>query len=73
MTRPASPIASVHYSLHNPRTVDVFQSIVKARKSWKSLKGGEVVWPPELEAALIEGAWVIQPFVDHLYLNLNAL
>lgn len=73
MTRPASPIASVHYSLHNPRTVDVFQSIVKARKSWKSLKGGEVVWPPELEAALIEGAWVIQPFVDRLYLNLNAL
>lgn len=55
--RHTSPITSVHYSLQNPRTVDVFQSIVKGRKSWKTLKGGEVVWPPELEAALIEGAW----------------
>ena len=43
-------------SLTNPRTQDVFQSIVKGRKSWKTLRGGEVVWPPELEAALIEGA-----------------
>jgi hypothetical protein len=51
-------MASVHYSLQNPRTEDVFQSIVKGRKSWKTLRGGEVVWPPELEAALIEGAWV---------------
>ena len=41
--------------LRNPATQDVFQSIVKGRKSWKSLKGGEIVWPPELEAALIEG------------------
>ncbi|KAF5316854.1 hypothetical protein D9611_003608 [Ephemerocybe angulata] len=41
--------------LDNPRTQDVFQSIVKGRKSWKTLRGGEVVWPPELEAALIEG------------------
>ena len=41
--------------LQNPRTQDVFQSIVKGRKSWKTLRGGEVVWPPELEAALIEG------------------
>lgn len=41
--------------LKNPATQDVFQSIVKGRKSWKSLKGGEIVWPPELEAALIEG------------------
>jgi transcriptional enhancer factor len=41
--------------LKNPATRDVFQSIVKGRKSWKSLKGGEIVWPPELEAALIEG------------------
>lgn len=41
--------------LANPRTQDVFQSIVKGRKSWKTLRGGEVVWPPDLEAALIEG------------------
>ena len=64
---PTSPIASVNYSLQNPRTEDVFQSIVKSRKSWKTLKGGEVVWPPELEAALIEGAWmIIRPFIDRL-------
>ncbi|TFK19429.1 hypothetical protein FA15DRAFT_724459 [Coprinopsis marcescibilis] len=41
--------------LDNPRTQDVVHSIVKGRKSWKTLRGGEVVWPPELEAALIEG------------------
>jgi len=41
--------------MQNPRTQDVFQSIVKGRKSWKTLRGGEIVWPPELEAALIEG------------------
>ncbi|KAF9471385.1 hypothetical protein BDN70DRAFT_575777 [Pholiota conissans] len=39
----------------------VFQSIVKGRKSWKTLRGREVVWPPELEAALIEGLESYQP------------
>lgn len=38
------------------RTQDIFQTIVKGRKSWKTLRGnGEAVWPPELEAALLEG------------------
>ncbi|KAF8623396.1 hypothetical protein AX17_007434 [Amanita inopinata Kibby_2008] len=37
------------------RTRDVLESIVKSRKSWKAFKDGEVVWPPELEEALIEG------------------
>ncbi|KAG6877569.1 hypothetical protein C0993_005983 [Termitomyces sp. T159_Od127] len=45
----------------NPRTHDVFQSIVKGRKSWKTLRGGEIVWPPELEAALLEGLAAYQP------------
>ena len=53
-------------SLTNPRTQDVFQSIVKGRKSWKTLRGGEVVWPPELEAALIEGATHVDPSYHHL-------
>ena len=53
---PSTP--SFRSPLQNPRTEDVFQSIVKGRKSWKTLRGGEVVWPPELEAALIEGARV---------------
>ncbi|KAF5312807.1 hypothetical protein D9619_002355 [Psilocybe cf. subviscida] len=48
-------------SLANPHTQDVFASIVKGRKSWKTLRGGEVVWPPELEAALIEGLKNYQP------------
>jgi len=71
----SSPKASTSHSsahhmsacppLKNQATQDVFQSIVKGRKSWKSLKGGEIVWPPELEAALIEGklhhvAWAPQ-------------
>ncbi len=43
-------------------TLEVFQSIVKGRKSWKTLRGnGEAVWPPELEAALLEGLESYQP------------
>ncbi|KAJ6471470.1 hypothetical protein C8R45DRAFT_1104440 [Mycena sanguinolenta] len=34
---------------------DVFHSVINVRKSWKTLPGGEAVWPPALEAALIEG------------------
>jgi len=56
-----TPTVPLQYPLQNPRTQDVFESIVNGRKSWKTLKGGEVVWPPELEAALIEGARMIQP------------
>lgn len=47
--------------LQHSRTQDVFQSIVKGRKSWKTLRGGELVWPPELEAALLEGLEAYQP------------
>ena len=63
---PSPTPSSTHYSLQNPRTHDVFQSIVKGRKSWKTFRGGEVVWPPELEAALIEGAQLS-------YLNVHQL
>lgn len=45
----------------NRRTDDVFQSIIKGRKSWKTARGGEIVWPPELESALIEGLENYQP------------
>lgn len=41
--------------LQNTGTQDVFQSIVKGRKSWKTSRRGEIVWPPELEVALLEG------------------
>lgn len=47
--------------LQNGTTQDVFQTIVKGRKSWKTLRGGEIVWPPELEAALLEGLETYQP------------
>ena len=41
----------------NQQTQDVFQKIVKGRKSWKTLRGvTEAVWPPPLEAALIQGS-----------------
>lgn len=37
-------------------THDAIQTIVTGRKCWKTIKGkGEVVWPPYLEAALVEG------------------
>jgi hypothetical protein len=40
------------------RMQDVFQKIVNGRKSWKTLKGqSEPVWPPNLEAALIDGTY----------------
>ncbi|TFK45131.1 hypothetical protein BDQ12DRAFT_595088 [Crucibulum laeve] len=48
-------------NMNNSQTQDVVQSIVKGRKSWKTLRGGEIVWPPELEAALIEGLEKYEP------------
>ncbi|KAF5381872.1 hypothetical protein D9757_007572 [Collybiopsis confluens] len=42
-------------------TEDVFRTVVKCRKSWKTLKGGKVVWPLHLEAALLEGLSLYQP------------
>ena len=62
--------------LHNPRTHDVLKSIVKGRKSWKTLRGGEIVWPPELEAALLEGAKknsILEYIVDRYSCNLAGL
>ncbi|KAJ7258204.1 hypothetical protein C8J57DRAFT_533622 [Mycena rebaudengoi] len=52
-----SPIAgnSPWPSLQSQTTKDVFQSVLQGRKSWKTLRGGETVWPLDLEAALLEG------------------
>jgi transcriptional enhancer factor len=41
--------------LQSQATKDVLCSVLKVRKSWKTLRGGETVWPLELEAALLEG------------------
>lgn len=45
----------------NTGAQEVFQTIYNGRKSWKTLRGGEMVWPAELEAALIEGLEQYQP------------
>lgn len=68
--------AGIADSLHSPTlqsaaTQDVFDSVVKGRKSWK-LRGGEVVWPPELEAALLEGKhrhFIVA--IDHHLMNME--
>lgn len=56
------------------RTRDAVHTIVSGRKSWKTLKGkGEAVWPPYLEAALVEGKFNITsifnitPYSSHSY------
>ena len=41
-------------SLQSQTTKDVLQSILKVRKGRKTPRGGQTVWPLELEAALIE-------------------
>lgn len=52
----AAPVHNIPYPLAaDDRTRDAVQTIVSGRKSWKTLKGkGEAVWPPYLEAALVE-------------------
>ncbi|KAJ7141755.1 hypothetical protein C8R43DRAFT_587617 [Mycena crocata] len=40
---------------------DVLQSVLRHRKTWKTQRGGETVWPMELEAALLEGLERYQP------------
>ncbi|KAF7375756.1 TEA domain-containing protein [Mycena sanguinolenta] len=42
-------------TMQSQTTKDVLQSVLKVRKSWKTLRGGETVWPLDLEAALLEG------------------
>lgn len=48
--------------LQSTNTQDVYDTISSTRKSYKTLRGGERVWPPELEAALIEGEFVRHPY-----------
>ncbi|KAJ6615771.1 hypothetical protein B0H10DRAFT_47716 [Mycena sp. CBHHK59/15] len=42
-------------SLQSHTTEEAFQTVLKNRRSWKILRGGEAVWPLDLEAALLEG------------------
>ena len=53
----ADDFSSSYSPSYSSGTSDAVQSIVTSRKCWKTIKGkGEVVWPPYLEAALVEGA-----------------
>jgi len=57
LSPPATPIEA-HATLQS-----FLSRSIEGRKSWKTLRGGEIVWPPELEAALIEGTYnTIRPF-----------
>ncbi|KAJ7434312.1 hypothetical protein B0H11DRAFT_734293 [Mycena galericulata] len=47
--------------LQSETTKEVLQSVLSVRKTWKTLRGGETVWPLELEAALLEGLERYQP------------
>ncbi|KAJ7101810.1 hypothetical protein C8R44DRAFT_887989 [Mycena epipterygia] len=48
-------------TLQSDTTKEVLQSVLKVRKTWKTSRGGEPVWPLELEAALLEGLELYQP------------
>ncbi|KAF7373036.1 TEA domain-containing protein [Mycena sanguinolenta] len=54
--RPYGPSSCNNVSTLEEHTAkEGFQSVLNVRKCWKTLPGGEAVWPPALEAALIEG------------------
>ncbi|KAJ7796088.1 hypothetical protein B0H14DRAFT_2852866 [Mycena olivaceomarginata] len=42
-------------------TKEVLKSVLRVRKTWKTSRGGETVWPLDLEAALLEGLEKYQP------------
>ncbi|KAJ7106698.1 hypothetical protein C8R44DRAFT_326230 [Mycena epipterygia] len=42
-------------SLQRPTTPTVLQTVLGARRAWKTSSTGENIWPPHLEAALLEG------------------
>jgi transcriptional enhancer factor len=53
---PSPPLNQKNWpTLQSPAANDVLQSVIKVRKTWKTLRDGQTVWPLELEAALLEG------------------
>ncbi|KAK7055782.1 TEA domain-containing protein [Favolaschia claudopus] len=58
---PPNKNAFVSPTLQSQTTKDVLQSVLKVRKTWKTSRGGETVWPMDLEAALLEGLEKYQP------------
>jgi hypothetical protein len=39
----------------NTNSENILKSVIRGRRAWKTSRNGEAVWPPELEAALLEG------------------
>ncbi|KAJ6542507.1 hypothetical protein DFH09DRAFT_1173900 [Mycena vulgaris] len=59
---PSSPFSGSSWPTFRKHTSkDVLQSVLTLRKTWKTLRGGETIWPLELEAALLEGLEKYQP------------
>ncbi|KAJ7231385.1 hypothetical protein B0H12DRAFT_209260 [Mycena haematopus] len=48
-------------TMQTQTTNEVLQSVLRVRKTWKTSRGGETVWPLDLEAALLEGLERYQP------------
>ncbi|KAJ7935828.1 hypothetical protein B0H13DRAFT_1947277, partial [Mycena leptocephala] len=45
----------------NTNSENILKSVIRGRRAWKTSRNGEAVWPPELEAALLEGLERYQP------------
>ncbi|KAJ6558823.1 hypothetical protein DFH09DRAFT_1162584 [Mycena vulgaris] len=59
---PSSPGSTGSSSTRPLETVnDVLESVLKVRKTWKISRGGDTVWPVELEARLLEALEKYQP------------
>ena len=75
---PSSQIGSTEYAYSTTSTPQqpvldaqearVAETIVRARKSWKTIKGrAEPVWPPELEKALVQGMYLVHRLLFFLF------
>ncbi|KAJ6565233.1 hypothetical protein DFH09DRAFT_1157888 [Mycena vulgaris] len=56
---PSSPGSTGSSSLGTAH--DILESVLKVRKTWKISRGGDTVWPVELEARLLEALEKYQP------------
>ncbi|KAJ6488887.1 hypothetical protein C8R45DRAFT_248795 [Mycena sanguinolenta] len=54
---PRSPLSKDLWTttMQSQTTNEVLRSVLRGRKTWKTSRGGETVWPTDLEAALLEG------------------
>ncbi|KAF7375378.1 TEA domain-containing protein [Mycena sanguinolenta] len=61
---PGSPLNKNSWAtppMQSQASNEVLQSVLRVRKTWKTSRGGETVWPLDLEAALLEGLERYQP------------